>query len=872
MKILITIKLLLTFMLSAFFLFFMNSHVVAEENTLWKSVGSKKAIVKEYLAENEFSGNKTELKVRRLEFDEISFQLLANELNSSNFAAKNSKDESPQLISLPLPNGTEISVKIKPSVVMSNNLAAQFPNIKTWEVSGTDKNVRGSIEFGPRGLHGMLIMPDGDKIFIEPEEINSNLNKTELTGQSPYVSFSKKENSQNFQSEFSCGTHEKHSDLSFAARGNSRLLARPSSDLITYRLAVATTGEYSQFHGGTVESTLSAIVSTINRVNQIYRRDLSIQFELVDEQRDLIYLNPNTDPYTNSDVFALIQENDENLSANGVLSKTQYDVGHVFGQGGVGGLALVGGVCDNDEKALGATGISNPFGDAFALDYVAHELGHQLGGTHTFNSACNGGGERTGITAVEPGSGTTIMAYPGICQANNIQNSVDSQFHIVSIDQIRSVTRTGSGSSCGVRTSTTNENPTVNAGVDMNIPARTPIVLIANGADTDNDNLTYSWEQSDTGVVTDVNVDSGDNALFRSRPLTANNIRYIPTLNNLFVGTAALGEVLPVTNREINMVATVRDGNGGLQADLIKFNVSDSGQSFAVTSHTSNQSFGREETTEVRWNVAGTNVSPVSCANVDIGLVTVDGQGLDITTTANDGRETITIPANAQPMNNARFIVSCNTSNFFNVSNGGITILDQVGGGSNTNSGGGGGSFGSSLIAWFVLLIGIKKYRFSGLRQVNTYRKHFKISFLFIPLLFSVQACSTPVPASSSNSKTDSAMPKEFGSRFSSEKIKQERESYYSQKLMQLKSLNAGYEVSKAVQSKNIYLISTIAGRGTTASIPGLVGPQTQILNCKIVASEGMGDVLYGKNHLKYRQEMLRYMREFNALMQPYCK
>ena len=677
-----------------------SNSLSAEELSFWKNAETTKDIIKPYASKSA----SISFQSRRLKFDEISFQSIANQENNFGLAARSL----PNLpINLPLPDGTSIKVNITPSSVMSEALAKQFPQIKTWDVSGVYDDITGTIDFSPRGLHGMLLMPDGDRVFIEPDKLQAKLLQAQLSEDSPYISFSKKENSGMFNTEFSCGVHDNHHDLSFVARAMTQ--ARPSSNLITYRLAVATTGEYSQFHGGTVESTLSAIVTTISRVNQIYRRDLNVQFELVDEQRDLIYLDPNTDPYTNSNVFSLIQENNENLSSSGVLSKTQYDVGHVFGQGSVGGLAIVGGVCNNDEKAFGATGISNPIGDAFSIDFVAHELGHQLGGTHTFNSACNGGSERTAITAVEPGSGTTIMAYPGICQANNIQNNADPQFHIVSIDQIRSLTRSGSGSSCGVRSSTSNENPTVNAGLDATVPARTPLVFIADGADSDNDPLSYSWEQSDAGRLTNVNIDSGDNALFRSRPLSSQNIRFIPSLNDLFSNTVSAGEVLPVTNREINMVATVRDGKGGLQADLVNLQVTDKAQNFSVTLPTNNLSLGRGVSTKVKWNVAGTNSSPIFCSEVDIGLVTIDGEGLDILTTANDGQAIIKIPTDALPMSNARIIVSCSNSNFFNISSGQITVLDQDGGSFAQAGSNGGGPFNGLIILYGLLLFLLKK-------------------------------------------------------------------------------------------------------------------------------------------------------------------
>ncbi|MEB8430762.1 M12 family metallo-peptidase [Cocleimonas sp. KMM 6892] len=652
------------------------------------------------------------LKYRSLELDEFAWKSLLQK-NTSSKPADDQQDNSAAGLSLvlPLPDGTEVEVVATETSVLAPELAAQFPELKTWKVSGVNQKISGRIDSTTLGFHAMLVMPNGDSVFIEPDD---NKDADRVTSSSAkYISFSKQENHDHFQTEFKCGVDHNSVVKSFS-EGNvlqssaKEVLARPAFNLITYRLAVATTGEYTQYHGGTKTSALSAVITTINRVNEIYERDSSITFQLVPEQLDLMYTDSSNDPYSNTDISALLEQNIANLNDTNVLGSANYDIGHVFGSGNVGGLAFVGSTCNSTFKAGGATGATNPIGDAFALDYVAHEIGHQMGAQHTFNSEC---GERGVGTAVEPGSGSTIMSYAGLCGTNNIQNEVDAQFHVVSIEEIIDFSRNGDGNSCGSSTAVTNENPIVSAGEDFTVPARTPIVLIADGFDSDGDQLSYSWEQADSGTATDVDVDAGDNALFRSRSLTTSNLRFIPQLSDIFNNEAAVGEHLPVTNRDMDLRVTVRDGNGGVQYDALTMTVHDTGSTFEVTSHTSSRTYAQTDQTTVSWDVAGTNSSPISCTSVDIGLITLDGTGIDITTTANDGSETITIPENAPALTNARFIVSCATSQFFSVSQANLTILDTLGTGeddtstlSSSSSSGGGGSFGYMALLLLPLL------------------------------------------------------------------------------------------------------------------------------------------------------------------------
>jgi hypothetical protein len=590
----------------------------------------------------------------------------------------------PLVLSLPTPTGGFARFALVESPVVAPALAARFPFVKTYGGQGLDDpaaTIR--LDLGRTGFHAQVLSPNGDW-YIDPYY---------HLDQSVYVTYFKRD---------LVDTHGPFLPLEpRVGRGVGGLESLAEGDdaartvgteLRTYRTAVAVTGEYSTFHGGTVPLVHNAIVTAINRVTGVYERELAIRLQLVANNDSLIYLNPATDPYTNTNPSQLLSQNQSNIDT--VIGNANYDLGHVFstGGGGLAGLAVVG---RTGQKARGETGLAAPTGDAFYIDYVAHEIGHQFGGNHTFNGtrgSCAGNANTS--TAMEPGSGTTIMAYAGICGLDDLQLHSDDYFHAISFDEIVAYTTTpGSPGNLGAAPSG-NTAPVVSVnGGPFTIPMRTPFQLSATGSDANGDTLSYTWEQYNGGALRTLDAASKPTgALFRSFAPTTSPVRVFPRMSSILANTtnantgtcSALpggldcwSEFLPTVGRTMNFRVTVRDnraGAGGVNTADLVVTAAATGP-FLVTSPNTALSLPGGTSQTVTWNVASSNVAPVNTANVNILLSTDGGTSFPTTllaNTPNDGSQAVTLPSLASTQ--ARIKVEAVGNVFFDVSDANFTI------------------------------------------------------------------------------------------------------------------------------------------------------------------------------------------------------
>lgn len=614
----------------------------------WSVLGSSAMAQSPYFTdvpESQFNVNSSQRKIKpeRFRTFRADTTALVQFLRSLPMESRLADRNLAPIISLPMPDGSMAQFRVWEYEMMEAPLAAKWGYIRTFSGQGlTDPTATIKLDWTAAGFHGMVISGAYGQVFIDPYEMGNK---------SDYQSYRKADYHRHDTYQEAPPVVDAYAKDFLNRVGSNPLNVCIGTQLRTYRAAVACTGEYSGFHGGTVAQASSAIATSMNRVNAVYERELAIRMVLVANNDNLIYLVAGTDPYTNNNGGTMLGQNQTNI--DNIIGSANYDIGHVFSTGG-GGIAGLGVVCRAGNKARGVTGSSAPIGDPFDIDYVAHEMGHQFGANHTFNDAANCGSVPP-TTNAEPGSATTIMGYAGICGGNaNLQNNSDAQFHPVSFNEIIAYVTTGSGSSCPVLTATGNQVPTANAGNDFIIPRSTTFFMNGSSSDPNGDALVHSWEQINVGGTNGTwDNPAGAAPLFRSFAPVTSTTRHFPRLEAQVRNTISVGEVLPTYARNIDFRFTVRDnraGGGGLCFDAAQLQVDATKGPFQVTQpNTAGVIWRVGEFQTVTWDVANTTLSPINCANVAIQLSIDSGYTFPITllaNTPNDGIAEIQVPNN----------------------------------------------------------------------------------------------------------------------------------------------------------------------------------------------------------------------------------
>jgi subtilisin-like proprotein convertase family protein len=625
----------------------------AQSDDLWQKVSANTVLSKRG---NSDDSNKLYYK--------LNSESLQAKLSST--TSKSSKSTTAE-ITIPNASGVLERFQVWESSNFEPELQAKYPEIRAYEGSGLDdKTAKIHFSMAPIGMQTMVLRADKPIEFIEQ-------NPDDKTG---YVLFTST-GSLNSTSKLVCGIKD------FTSKNNStkKTAKTNASNKVfkTLRLALSCTGEYTAFFGGTKAGALAGMNASLTRVNGVFNKDLAVKLILIANNDAVIYTNATTDPYSNakdgttdypgtSDYQVWNIEVQNNLTS--VIGEANYDIGHLFGGSGGGGNAgCIGCICSSPAavntigKGSAYTSPSDgvPQGDTFDIDFVAHELGHQLGGTHTFSYSIEGTG-----TNVEPGSGSTIMGYAGVTDYD-VQSNSDDYFAYASILQIQDNLST---KNCPVSTALTNNPPTINAGTDFTIPISTAFVLTGTGSDPEGDTITYTWEQNDSAITTD-NSNSiayptkPDGPLFRSVAPVSSPIRYMPSFNSVLQNQLTTKwESVSSIARTLHFTLTGRDnaalGKAQTNTDEMIVTVASFAGPFAVTSHSGkNVSWNQGSNQTVIWSVNNTNTL-FGSSTVNIKLSTDGGLTFPVTlaaNTPNDGSQVITLPASVPSSTNCRILI-----------------------------------------------------------------------------------------------------------------------------------------------------------------------------------------------------------------------
>jgi hypothetical protein len=597
-----------------------------------------------------------------------------------------------------LPDGTFTQIAVEQSPVLDPDSAAMHPEIQTYAFESLpDRAISGRLTVGPGGLYVFAQAPDR-LLRVEPVQTDEGVFylsyfDRDRTDDAGFVSHVDDEHD---QGEPPPVPLKAELQKVLAAAGPAAKAAEIGDTLRTYRIALATTGEYYQSRdtGNGFLDVLLSLVVEINNVNAVFEPELGVRLTIAPGTFSMMYSDPTTDPFvtvddpmtaaTEGSPCDLREQNRDNTKA--VLADADYDLGFLMAtQGGTGGsgcawfvVCLTTNNTLHKARGAGRIGLANTPLVGSGTGLLLHEVSHQLGSRHTYSGqagGCNAANFES-ADAYAPGSGTTIGSYRGVCGSDNVDTTAvpaGQYFHTRSFERIADNTQSGGGSTCGSTSATGNLAPAPDAGPDYTIPRGTPFEL--EGSATDADPLTYTWEQFDLATTQRfIDTDDGIGPIIRSVPPTSAPARIIPNYPDLLAGIPRKGEILPIMDRDLTFRFTARDnrmGGGGVAYDTMVVHVD--GDPFFLTSPNGGESLNGGCSEDVTWVAGGSNTANVDLEISDDGGTSFSPLALG---TPNDGSQSVTLPCTNTAA--ARAKASGTGNIFFDVSDANFSIAQTA--------------------------------------------------------------------------------------------------------------------------------------------------------------------------------------------------